>query len=61
MPGTLLLEPVLFCFILLEKMDFIAVGRKMCISDYEAVAAACLICFPFFVKHDSHYSCIVPL
>lgn len=50
MPVTLLLEPVLFCFILLEKMDFIAVGRKMCISDYEAVAAACLICIPFFCK-----------
>lgn len=61
MPITLLSEPLLFCFILLNKIAFIAVRRKMCISDCEAAPAACLVCIPLFVKHDSGYSCMVPL
>lgn len=61
MPITLLSEALLFCFILLDKMAFIAVGSKMRISDREAAPAACLVCVPLFVKHDSDYSCMVPL
>lgn len=61
MPITLLSEPLLFCFILLDKMAFIALRRKMCISDYEVAPAACLVCIPLFIKHDSDYSCMVPL
>lgn len=61
MPITLLSEPLLFCFILLDKMAFIAARRKMCISDCEAAPAACPVCIPLFVKHDSDYSCMVPL
>lgn len=37
---ALLSEPLLFCFILLDKMAFIASGRKMCISDRQAAPAA---------------------
>lgn len=61
MPITLLSEPLLFCFILLDKMAFLAVGTKMCISDCEPALAACLVCVPLFVKHDSDYSFMVPL
>lgn len=61
MPVTALSEPLLFCFILPDKMALIAVGRKMCISEYGAAPAACLVCIPLFVKHDSDYSCMVLL
>lgn len=40
MPITLLSEPLLFCFILLDKMALIAPGRKMCFSDCQTAPAA---------------------
>jgi len=61
MPVTALSEPLLFCFILLDKMALIALGRKMCISECGAAPAACLVCIPLFVEHGSDYSCMVLL